>query len=291
LSFLPALTRPEWQSRPANRLLQASNAPTFVSMLPTLFISHGSPMTILQDTPARHFLESLGTFFPRPKAILSVSAHWETSAPAVSNPPANETIYDFYGFPPALYSLTYTPPVAHELAGRVAALLAEAGLACAEDKKQGLDHGTWVPMKLAYPAEDIPVIQLAVQTHLGAAHHIALGAALRKLREEDVLVFGSGTFTHDLRRFRLGRPAIDAPETQDVTAFSAWMDEKIMAGDVAALADYRRLAPYAVEEHPTEEHLLPLHVALGAAGPGMTPRKLHSSVEYGFMRMDAYAFA
>ena len=181
--------------------------------------------------------------------------------------------------------------MAHGLARRVADLLGEAGLACEADDTRGLDHGTWVPLKLAYPDEDIPMIQLSVQTHLGAKHHVALGAALRKLREEDVLIFGSGTFTHDLRRFRSGRPALDAPETQDVTDFSAWMDQKIMAGDVDALADYRRLAPHAVEEHPTEEHLLPLHVALGAAGPGMVPKKLHSSVEYGFMRMDAYAFS
>ncbi|HTQ70463.1 MAG TPA: class III extradiol ring-cleavage dioxygenase [Acidocella sp.] len=259
-------------------------------MLPTLFISHGSPTTILQDTPGRHFLESLGTLIPRPKAILSISAHWETATPEVSNPPANETIYDFYNFPPALYALTYTPPVAHGLAKRVAELLGAASLPCKTDEARGLDHGTWVPMKLAYPAADIPVIQLSVQTHLGAKHHIALGSALRKLREEDVLIFGSGTFTHDLRRFRPGRPDINTPETADVTEFSNWMDEKIMAADMDALADYRRLAPHAVEEHPTEEHLLPLHVALGAAGPGTTPKKLHSSVEYGFMRMDAYAF-
>jgi 4,5-DOPA dioxygenase extradiol len=260
-------------------------------MLPTLFISHGSPMTILEDTPARHFLESLGRLIPRPKAILSISAHWETPTPEVSNPPANETIYDFYNFPPALYALTYTPPVAHGLAKRAVELLTGAGLPCGTDAVRGLDHGTWVPLKLAYPDEDVPMIQLSVQTNLGTRHHLALGEALRKLREEDVLIFGSGTFTHDLRRFRGGRPALDAPETQDVTAFSAWMDKKIMAGDVDALADYRRLAPHAVDEHPTEEHLLPLHVALGAAGPGMTPKRLHSSVEYGFMRMDAYAFS
>lgn len=259
-------------------------------MLPTLFISHGSPMTILQDTPARHFLESLGALLPRPKAILSVSAHWETAHPAVSNPQVNETIYDFYNFPEDLYKLTYTPPVAHHLAHEVRALLTEAGMPCQEDATQGLDHGSWVPLKLAYPLADIPVIQLAVQPGLGAGHHLAMGAALQRLRAEDILVLGSGTFTHDLRRFRLGRPVLDAPETRDVTDFTTWMDTKIMAGDLAALADYRRLAPYAVEEHPTEEHLLPLHVALGAAGPAMVAKKLHSSIEYGFMRMDAYAF-
>lgn len=260
-------------------------------MLPVFFISHGSPMTILQDTPARHFLESLGTLLPRPKAILAVSAHWETNIPTVSNPAVNETIHDFYGFPPELYAQHYTPPVAHGLAGRLAALLGEAGLPCSTDHARGLDHGAWVPLKLAYPEADIPVIQLSVQTERGTRHHIGLGTALRKLREEGTLIFCSGTFTHDLRRFRGGRPALDAPETQDVTDFSTWMNAKIMAGDLAALADYRRLAPYAAEEHPTEEHLLPLHVALGAAGPAIQPERLHSSVEYGFMRMDAYAFA
>lgn len=247
-------------------------------------------MTILQDTPARHFLESLGRLLPRPRAILSVSAHWETAQPAVSNPPVNTTIYDFYNFPPPLYELTYTPPVPHALADRVKNLLDAAGLACLQDPMQGLDHGSWIPLKLAYPAADIPVIQLAVQPDLGALHHLSMGAALRPLRAEGVLIIGSGTFTHDLRRFRLGRPALDAPQTQDVADFSAWMDEKIMTGDLEALAGYRRLAPYAAEEHPTEEHLLPLHVALGAAGPDMVSKKMHGSVEYGFMRMDAYAF-
>ena len=260
-------------------------------MLPALFISHGSPMTILEDTPARHFLAGLGALLPRPRAIIAVSAHWETDIPAVSNPPANETIHDFYGFPPALYAQHYNPPVAHELAGRVAQLLEKAGQTCGVDGQRGLDHGAWVPLKLAYPGEDIPVIQLSVQTQAGTAHHVALGEALRPLREEGVLIFASGTFTHDLRRFRHGRPAQDAPETPDVTEFSAWMDEKIVAGDIAALCDYRRLAPHAAAEHPTEEHLLPLHVALGAGGPNLSPTRLHSSVEYGFMRMDAYAFA
>ncbi|MDE2319297.1 MAG: dioxygenase [Rhodospirillales bacterium] len=259
-------------------------------MLPTFFISHGSPMTVLQDTPARHFLATLGGLIPRPQAILAISAHWETAAPTVSNPPANETIHDFYGFPKPLYNLHYPAPVAHGLAARTAELLGAAGLPCTTDNARGLDHGAWAPLLLAYPGADIPTIQLSVQTNLGPAHHIAMGEALRPLRAEGVLILGSGSFTHDLRRFRPGSTGLNAPETADVTAFSTWMDEKILAGDISALADYRRLAPHAADEHPTEEHLLPLHVALGAAAPDTKARKLHSSVEYGFMRMDAYAF-
>jgi 4,5-DOPA dioxygenase extradiol len=147
-----------------------------------------------------------------------------------------------------------------------------------------------MPLLLGWPGADIPVAQVSIQTRLGAKHHLDLGAALAPLRDEGVLIIGSGSFTHDLRRFRRGAD-LDAPETADVTAFSDWMDEKILAGDLNALADYRRLAPYAAEEHPTEEHLLPLHVALGAAGEGAKVERLHSSVEFGFLRMDAYQFA
>jgi 4,5-DOPA dioxygenase extradiol len=258
-------------------------------MLPTVFISHGSPMTALMDSPGRHFLEGFADCVPRPSAILVASAHWETAAPVVNAVARNATIHDFYGFPEALFALEYPAPGAPELALRVVELLRAAGFSPRVDTRRGLDHGAWVPLILAYPAADIPVLQLSIQTALGPLHHLALGAALRALRGEGVLVIGSGSFTHDLRRFRGGVP-LDAPETADVTAFADWMDARIMAADTGALADYRRLAPHAADEHPTEEHLLPLHVALGAAGPGFTARRLHRSVEFGFLRMDTYAF-
>jgi 4,5-DOPA dioxygenase extradiol len=259
-------------------------------MLPTLFISHGSPMTALMDSPARHFLAGLGALLPRPRAILVASAHWETVSPCVSAAGQNTTIHDFYGFPAELYALRYDAPGAPALAKEIATLLDAAGLACRIESGRGLDHGAWVPLILAYPEAEIPVLQLSVQTQAGTRHHLALGAALARLREEGVLIIGSGSFTHDLRRFRHGRANLDAPETPDVTAFSDWMDTEIKAGNIEALADYRRLAPYAVDEHPTEEHLLPLYVALGAAGPHPIATRLHSSVEFGFLRMDTYSF-
>lgn len=227
---------------------------------------------------------------PRPEAILIASAHWEAQAPRLSAPVRNETIHDFYGFPKPLYALSYPAPPAPVLAARAAALLGAAGLAAEVDTTRGLDHGAWVPLLLAWPAHDIPVAQISVQTGLGAKHHLALGAALAPLRAEGVLIIGSGGFTHDLRRFRRGVD-IAAPETADVTAFSDWMDAKIRAGDLDALADYRARAPFAAKEHPTEEHLLPLHVAAGAAGAGANVTRLHSSVEFGFLRMDAYQFS
>ena len=257
-------------------------------MLPALFLSHGAPTLPLMDSPATSFLRGLGAKLERPRAILVASAHWETERPQANAVPVNDTIHDFYGFPRALYEMTYPAPGDAALAQRALTLLAEAGLAGTLDTTRGLDHGAWVPLLLAWPAHDIPVVQVSVQTHLGPAHHEKLGAALAPLRAEGVLLIGSGSFTHDLRRFR--GQAVDAPVQPDVTAFADWMDTAIREGRQDDLLNYRARAPYAAQNHPTEEHLLPLYVALGAGGPGATPEHLHSSAQFSMLRMDAYAF-
>lgn len=257
-------------------------------MLPSLFISHGSPMLALTETPARDFLTGLAATLPRPRAILVISAHWETASPTVNAVARNGTIHDFGGFPRALYEMTYPAPGDPALAERIARLLGDAGLKTDIDRTRGLDHGAWIPLLLAWPEADIPVLQVSVQPHLGAAHHLALGRALAPLRDEGVLIIGSGSFTHDLRRFR--GQAVDAPESPDVAAFSAWMDRTIAASDLDALTDYRARAPHARDEHPTEEHILPLFAAIGAAGDPVSARRLHNSTEHAILRMDAYAF-
>lgn len=257
-------------------------------MLPTLFVSHGAPTLPLTDTPARRFLERLGRELPRPKAILVASAHWETGEPMASAVAVNETIYDFYGFPRALYALRYPAPGSPALAERVTDLLCAAGLASGMDRARGLDHGAWVPLMLMYPEADIPVAQLSVQSHLGPAHHLQVGRALAALPGEGVLVIGSGSFTHDLSRFRGHGP--DDPAEPDVIAFADWFDAALREGRTCDLVTYRRKAPFAERQHPTEEHLLPLYVALGAAGPGAASRRLHESAAYSVLRMDAYAF-
>ncbi|HEX7390788.1 MAG TPA: class III extradiol ring-cleavage dioxygenase [Acidiphilium sp.] len=257
-------------------------------MLPSLFISHGSPMLALTETPARDFLAGLAATLPRPRAILVVSAHWETALPMVNAVARNGTIHDFGGFPRALYEMVYPAPGDPALAERIAGMLKQAGFETGIDRVRGLDHGAWIPLLLAWPDADIPVLQVSVQPHLGAAHHLALGRALAPLRAEDILIVGSGSFTHDLRRFR--GQAVDAPESPDVTAFSAWMDRAIAASDLDALVDYRARAPHARDEHPTEEHILPLFAALGAAGDPVSARRLHNSTEHAILRMDAYAF-
>ncbi|SFB21048.1 Aromatic ring-opening dioxygenase, catalytic subunit, LigB family [Collimonas sp. OK607] len=260
-----------------------------MTTLPTIFVSHGSPMLALQDSPARRFLQGLGNTLPKPKAILMVSAHWETAGgAAVSLAAQPATIYDFGGFPQALYDIKYHAPGAPEVAERAAALFEGAGVAVVRSAQRGLDHGAWVPLSLMYPDADVPVAQISLVHGATPAAHEKLGEALAQLRAEGVLIIGSGSLTHNLYEFRGQR--VNAPAPQWVTEFEIWMKEHLEAGDRVGLLNYRQLAPSAVQNHPSEEHLLPLFVALGAAGPEAQARLLHSSVEHGVLAMDAYAF-
>ncbi len=257
-------------------------------MLPALFLSHGSPMMALEPSPARNFLSQLGRTLGRPKAILVASAHWETERPELNAVAVNDTIHDFYGFPPALHAMLYPAPGAPELAERAAVLLDQSGLAAALDRERGLDHGAWVPLTLMYPAHDVPVLQLSLQSWLGPAHHLQLGQAIAALRAEEVLIIGSGSFTHNLGRLRRGAP--DVPPPADIVAFADWVNDALVQDRTDELLAYRSRAPYAALQHPTEEHLLPLFVALGAAGEHAAAKRLHASTSYGALRMDAYAF-
>ena len=256
--------------------------------LPSLFLSHGAPTLPLTDTPARAFLQHLGATLERPKAILVVSAHWETAAPMVNAVDRNDTIHDFGGFPRALYEMRYPAPGSPSVAARVADLLRAAGLDCGIDRRRGLDHGAWVPLMLMYPQADIPVLQLSVQPHLGPEHHLRLGRALAPLRQEGVLIIGSGSFTHDLSEFRGHGPNDPAP--QWVNSFADWFHAALMEHRFDDLLGYRKQAPFATKNHPTEEHLLPLYAALGAAGENARPERLHASATYSVLRMDVYAF-
>lgn len=237
--------------------------------LPSVFLSHGAPTLPLTDTPARSFLRQWGTKLQRPKAILVVSAHWETAEPMVNAVDVNDTIHDFYGFPPELYELRYAAPGAPDIAERIVDKLNAAGLGCGIDRRRGLDHGAWVPLLLMYPNADIPVLQLSVQTHLGPEHHLRIGRALASLRLEGVLIIGSGSFTHDLSEFRGHGPNDPSPDWVD--GFADWFDAALTNSQIADLIDYRRQAPFAVKNHPTEEHLLPLY-CVGGRGCGCAGR-------------------
>lgn len=260
-----------------------------MNRLPTLFVSHGAPSLALEPGEAGAMLTRLGRGLPAPGSILVVSAHWEAPRPTVSTAPVPRTIHDFYGFPRELYSLSYGAPGAPGLAARVRELLAAAGLDCDQAPDRGLDHGAWVPLRYLYPAADIPVTQLAVSPALGAAHHLALGRALAPLAGEGVLVVGSGGLTHNLRELDFDAAPADAPEW--VLAFADWAAAAVAQGDAAALVDYRRRGPQACRNHPSDEHYLPLLVALGAAGDGATGRRIPGGFSHGVLAMDAFAFS
>ncbi|MCC9595377.1 MULTISPECIES: dioxygenase [unclassified Rubrivivax] len=264
--------------------------------LPPLFLSHGSPMTALEPGEAGDFFRRLGpaidATFGRPRAILAISAHGLTREPVLVAGEQHETIHDFGGFPDALYRLRYDAPGAPELATRVQALLADAGIPVQRHDGGGLDHGVWTPLLHVYPDADLPVLPLAWPPGWAPARLFALGRALAPLAADGVLVLASGSITHNLRRVfaALGAGRIDAPATPESTAFRDWFADKGEAADWPALLAWRSQAPHAALMHPSDEHLLPYFVAAGAAGVAPVARRVHASLTYGDLGMDAYAF-
>ncbi len=256
--------------------------------MPVLFVSHGAPTLPLDAGETGAAWRKLGEQLPKPSAILVISAHWDTPVPTVSRVVQPETIHDFYGFPAELYQLKYPAPGAPELAQSVAIALQQVGIPVQQHDTRGLDHGAWVPLSLIYPKADIPVAQLSLQPDRDPAWHIALGRALRPLREQGVLIIGSGSITHNLRALFKHPQGVPAPDW--VTEFCDWIDNKIAAGDLDALGAYRTAAPYAVQNHPTDEHLLPLFVALGAASNVDSAVRLNHVMTYGMLAMDAWLF-
>lgn len=261
--------------------------------LPALFLSHGSPMLALDDSPAGRFLDELGPALQRPRAVVVASAHFTAAIATLGAAAMPATMRDFGGFPDALHRLRYPAPGAPELATEIVERLEAEGLHARTDPQRGLDHGVWVPLKRMFPAADIPVLPLSVNPHADAASHLAIGRALAPLRNDNVLVIGSGGFVHNLGE--LDWPGVDhgaspAPMRDWAREFADWMRAKLLTGDLPALLEWEQQAPHAQRAHPTAEHLLPLFVALGAGGENPAVRTLHRSHEMGTLALDAFAF-
>ncbi|HEY8521930.1 MAG TPA: class III extradiol ring-cleavage dioxygenase [Gammaproteobacteria bacterium] len=263
------------------------------STLPTYFISHGGgPWPFLHDDYGAAYarlgeaLAAIPAALPdAPRAVLVVSGHWEEPELAVMAHSAPPMLYDYYGFPPHTYDVKYPAPGEPELARRVQALLERAGFAARLDAERGYDHGAFVPLAVMYPRADVPVIQLSLHTSLDPAAHLLIGAALAPLRAEGVLILGSGMSYHNLR---LMGPGAAAPSR----LFDAWLEETLAA---PASERCRRLlrwqeAPAARIAHPREEHLLPLHVAVGAAGVDAASLIYHEDDLLGTMAVSSYRF-
>ena len=254
-------------------------------MFPSLYISHGSPMLALEPGASGPALANLAATMPKPKAIVIVSAHWESSELLVSGNPQPETWHDFGGFPRALFEVQYPAPGNPQLAAQVVELLKTDGLPARIDAKRPFDHGVWVPLSLMYPLADIPVVQVSLPTRGGPALQTRVGHALASLREHGVLLIGSGSITHNLRELDWHA----GPESVEpwAKAFRDWMIEKLEANDEAALHDYRQQAPNAVRNHPSDEHLLPLYFARAAGGEFSV---VHQGFTMGALGMDIYRF-
>jgi 4,5-DOPA dioxygenase extradiol len=266
-----------------------------MSTQPTLFVSHGSPMHAVHAGRAGELWRQLGTRLPRPSAILIASAHWETELPMAATSRTPETIHDFGGFPPELYRIKYPTPGAPGAAERALALMKQAGFVATANGCRGLDHGAWVPLLKMYPDADVPTAQISVQPSLGPAHHLRVGSALAPLAQENVLVIGSGHMTHNLGDWMRtlqgrGRAIAEGDAAPYVEEFRRWVDARLQANNRDELVRYRELAPSAQRAHPSDEHFLPLFVALGAAGAAPKVEHLDAGVDSGVLAMDAYLF-
>lgn len=256
---------------------------------PALFVPHGAPTFALRPGAAGAALVRLAKSLPLPRAIVIVSAHWDTAVPTVGLAERPETIHDFWGFPDELYTLRYPATGCREAANDVLAAIKAAGLAVREDAAHGLDHGAWVPLRLMFPDADVPVIPLSIQSSGGPQQAYDLGRALAPLAAKGFLVIASGNLTHNLRDYQLAaRGNGQAPAY--VREFTDWLAERLQTRDIPALLDYRRQAPGAVQAHPSDEHLLPLYVALGAGGDTARIERVHAGIDDYVIAMDAYSF-
>jgi 4,5-DOPA dioxygenase extradiol len=236
-----------------------------VSAHPALFLGHGSPMQAIEPSRFTAAWERLGRELPRPRSILAVSAHWYGRGTAVTAQVEPRTIHDFYGFPPALYAIRYPAPGDPQLAARVAQLLAPAAVRL--DEEWGLDHGSWSLLRYLYPHADVPVIQLSLDAALSGPQHYALAQRLAPLRDEGVLVLGSGNVVHNLRMLQFDRAAAAPPWA---LGFEAAVRAAVQAGRHAAVAAYESLDAGAALSVPTPEHYLPLLYVLALQGPAET---------------------
>jgi len=262
---------------------------------PVVFVSHGAPTLAMEPGPTAGFLRSLGGMLlarggRAPRAVLCFSAHWESDAPNAGLVERPGTIHDFYGFPDALYEQRHPAPGDPALGKRALALLRAAGIEASGDPERGLDHGAWVPMRLMDPDAAIPVVQVAIATARGTRFMFDAGRALAPLRDDGVLILGSGGATHNLREF--GRHAYDATPVAWARDFDDWLVRAIEDGRTEDLLAWEERAPDPRRNHPTHEHFLPLVAALGAAVGSGSPRgrRLHAGFTYGVLSMTALAW-
>ena len=258
------------------------------ALRPVLFVPHGSPMFALHPGAAGAAMTQVAAQLGTPRAIVVVSPHWDTAVPTVGLATRPETIHDFGGFDPRLYEMHYPATGCPEVAAQVVAAFQAAGLPVVQDAQRGLDHGAWIPLRQMFPDADVPVVPLSVQSHLGPEHAYRVGQALAGLAQQGILVLASGNITHNLRDLMVLR--MQGGATPDyVQTFADWIHTHMVARDVPGLLAYRQQAA-GQRAHPSDEHLLPLFTALGAAGADAQPEAFFRGISDHVIAMDGYAF-
>lgn len=256
-------------------------------MLPSLFISHGSPALCLSDNETKRFFEKLASLFEAPKYILAISAHWTTNKLEILGNESPDLIYDFYNFPQELYEMKYHVKNPIDKANEIVTLLKEHEIDIEKNmKRNGYDHGIWLPLKLIYPKANIPVIQISLPLNYTPKELVALGKILHPLRE-DTLILASGNMTHNLGLINW-KEENPTPQKYAVK-FRDWVAERLAQGDIKSLEDFISEAPFVKENHPTLEHFLPLLIACGTSKEGVG-ESLHNSYMFGNLSMDTIIF-
>jgi 4,5-DOPA dioxygenase extradiol len=257
--------------------------------MPTLFVPHGAPTFALRPGAAGTALANIAKKLPAPRAIIIISPHWDTAVPTVGSSAQPETVHDFGGFPEELYRIQYPATGCPEGAQEVMQAIQAAGLPAELAPRQGLDHGAWVPLRLMFPEADVPVIPLSLQSRAGPQQAYRLGQALAGLGEKGFLVIGSGNLTHNLQDYFVASRN-DGQTPSYVRDFAEWIADRVENQGIEELLNYRVTAPSATRAHPTDEHLLPLYVAWGAAGADAKAERFYSGIDDYVLAMDAYTF-
>lgn len=270
---MPITSAAAWES--------ASAVPSTTSTLPALFISHGAPTLAVEQSATTSALARMGQNLPKPRAIVIMSAHWQSAKLEISSNPRPKTWHDFSGFVPELYELQYPVSGQPALAETLAQQLSARGITCSVNPVRACDHGVWAPLKHLYPEADVPIVQVSLPQHYDSVSCYQLGAQLARLRDEQILVIGSGNITHNLQALRWDADSID----QAAKSFKQWLLQQLKT-DIPTALDWQQYPEYK-DIHPSDEHLLPLFFALGA---GQRVSVVHQSMAHHSLGMDIYRF-
>ena len=257
-----------------------------MNRLPTLFVSHGAPTFAIEPGRAGEQLTTLGRTLEKPRVVVIVSPHWRTRSVEVTASSMLETIHDFGGFPSALYQIKYDASGDPVFAKRTVDVLSSEGIDAKLNLRRGLDHGAWVPLLHLYPAADVPVVQVSMPAQLNSESAYRFGQALAPLAQEGALIIGSGSLTHNLYEFR-SDAAQEAPYARE---FTTWVRAAVANNQVDRLRLALELAPHAARAHPTDEHFLPLLIAVGASRDTTKVTVLDGGIRHGVLAMESYVF-